>query len=179
MPSSERATTRRSYRPASLKFLPMALPSLSNRPVPETPTVDENGRLTEAEMIRIRETLSRVPFARLLGIELEEAEPGSATLRLNVRDELRQIHGVVHGGAIASLIDTATAFAIVTLLEDKEKFSTVDLMVNYLRPLEEGTVTAKARVLRAGRRLITVSADVFDDGGNLAATALSTYLRLA
>ena len=52
-------------------------------------------------------------------------------------------------------------------------------MVNYLRPLREGTATATARVLRAGRRLITVSADVFDDGGNLAATALSTYLRLA
>jgi uncharacterized protein (TIGR00369 family) len=64
-------------------------------------------------------------------------------------------------------------------LEDREKFSTVDLMVNYLRPLKEGTATARARVLRAGRRVITASADVFDDGGNLAATALSTYLRLA
>jgi uncharacterized protein (TIGR00369 family) len=140
--------------------------------------VDDNGTLSDAEVTRIREAISRVPFATLLGIELEEAERGSATLRLNIRDELRQIHGVMHGGAIASLIDTATAFAIVSLLEDKEKFSTVDLMVNYLRPLKEGTATARARVLRAGQRLITVSADVFDDGGNLAATALSTYLKL-
>ena len=139
----------------------------------------DNGILGEAEIARVREALNRVPFATLLGIELEQVERGEATLRLNIRDELRQIHGVIHGGAIASLIDTATAFAILTLLEDKEKFSTVDLMVNYLRPLKEGTVTARARVLRAGRRLITVSADVFDEGGNLAATALSTYLRLA
>ena len=135
------------------------------------------GTLTDAEIGRIRDAISRVPFARLLGIELEQAGRGSATLRLNVRDELRQIHGVMHGGAIASLIDTATAFAIVTLLRDEEKFSTVDLMVNYLRPLSEGTVTATARVVRAGRRLITVSADVLDDSGNLAATALSTYLK--
>jgi uncharacterized protein (TIGR00369 family) len=141
--------------------------------------VADNGTLGDAETARIREALSRVPFATLLGIELEQAGHGSATLRLNIRDELRQIHGVMHGGAIASLIDTATAFAILTLLEDKEKFSTVDLMVNYLRPLKGGTVTARARVLRAGRRLITVSADVFDEGGSLAATALSTYLRLA
>jgi len=141
--------------------------------------VDDNGTLSDAEITRIRQAISRVPFATLLGIELEQAERGSATLRLNIRDELRQIHGVMHGGAIATLIDTATAFAIVTLLEDKERFSTVDLMVNYLRPLKEGTATATARVLRAGRRLITVSADVFDDGGNLAATALSTYLKLA
>jgi acyl-CoA thioesterase len=141
--------------------------------------VDDNGTLSDAEITRIRQAINRVPFATLLGIELEQAERGSATLRLNIRDELRQIHGLMHGGAIASLIDTATAFAIVTLLEDEEKFSTVDLMVNYLRPLKEGTATATARVLRAGRRLITVSADVFDDGGNLAATALSTYLKLA
>ena len=136
-----------------------------------------SGALTDAEISRIRDAISKVPFARLLGIELEQAERGSATLRLNVRDELRQIHGVMHGGAIASLIDTATAFAIVTLLKDEEKFSTVDLMVNYLRPLRAGTATATARVVRAGRRLITVSADVLDDSGNLAATALSTYLR--
>jgi len=141
--------------------------------------VDDNPTLSDAEIARIRQAIRRVPFATLLGIELEQAERGSATLRLNIRDELRQIHGVMHGGAIATLIDTATAFAIVTLLEDKERFSTVDLMVNYLRPLQEGTATATARVLRAGRRLITVSADVFDDGGNLAATALSTYLKLA
>jgi uncharacterized protein (TIGR00369 family) len=141
--------------------------------------VDDNGTLSDAEITRIRQAINRVPFATLLGIELEQAERGSATLRLNIRHELRQIHGVMHGGAIASLIDTATAFAIVTLLEDEEKFSTVDLMVNYVRPLKEGTATATARVLRAGRRLITVSADVFDDGGNLAATALSTYLKLA
>jgi len=141
--------------------------------------VDDNGTLSDAEITRIRQAISRVPFATFLGIELEQAEPGSATLRLNIRDELRQIHGVMHGGAIATLIDTATAFAIVTLLEDKERFSTVDLMVNYLRPLKEGTATARARVLRAGRRLITVSAEVFDDGGNLAATALSTYLRFS
>ncbi len=141
--------------------------------------MDDNCTLSDAEITRIRDAISRVPFATLLGIELEQAERGSASLRLNIRDELRQIHGVMHGGAIASLIDTATALAIVTLLEDREKFSTVDLMVNYLRPLKEGTATARARVLRAGRRLITVSADVFDNGGNLAATALSTYLRLA
>jgi acyl-CoA thioesterase len=136
------------------------------------------GALSEAELRRVRKALAKVPFAELLGIELTAAAVGSATLRLVIRDDLKQIHGVMHGGAIASLIDTATAFAIVTMLPRREKFATVDLMVNYLQPLRNGTATACARVLRAGRRLITVSADVLDDGGNLAATALSTYLRL-
>jgi uncharacterized protein (TIGR00369 family) len=136
------------------------------------------GALNSAQVKRLHRALTKVPFAELLGIELAAAEVGSVTLRLPIRDALKQIHGVMHGGAIASLIDTATAFAIVTLLPGQEKFSTVDLMVNYLRPLKEGTATASARVLRAGRRLITVSAEVLDDSGNLAATALSTYIRL-
>jgi uncharacterized protein (TIGR00369 family) len=76
------------------------------------------------------------------------------------------------------LIDTATAFAIISLLAPKERVTTVDLTVNYLRPLTKGRVTAIARVLRAGRRLFVVSANVFDKDGNLATTALSTYLRL-
>ena len=137
------------------------------------------GTLTKTQLAALRLALSSVPFAKLLGIELTAAEVGSATLRLKIRRHHKQIQGVMHGGAIASLIDTATAFAIVTLLARGELFTTVDLTVNYLRPLTEGAATATSRVLRAGRRLITVSADVLDDSGNLAATALSTYLRLS
>ena len=136
------------------------------------------GALSEAELGRLRAALATVPFAALLGIELTRAAPGSATLRMVIHDDLKQNYGVMHGGAVASLIDTATAFAILTLLPDEEKFTTVDLMVNYLRPLTQGTATATARVVRAGRRLMTVSADLLDDEGNLAATALSTYLKL-
>jgi len=84
----------------------------------------------------------------------------------------------VHGGAIASLIDTATAFAIVSIIPAQEKVTTVDLTISYLRPVTEGRLRAVARVLRSGRRLLAVSADVFDTSGKLAATALSTYIKL-
>jgi uncharacterized protein (TIGR00369 family) len=89
-----------------------------------------------------------------------------------------QNHGVIHGGAIASLIDSATAFAIISLLAPKEKVTTVDLTISYLRPLTDGRITAVAKVLRAGRRLIVVSAEVVSNDGKLAATALSTYIKL-
>jgi len=135
-------------------------------------------KLTAAQLRRIEKAVDTVPFARLLGIELDSIEPGTATLGLTIRHELTQNHGVVHGGAVASLIDTATAFAILSLLAPKEKITTVDLTISYLRPLPAGRVTAKARVLRAGRRILVVSADVYDDGGTLAATALSTYIKV-
>jgi acyl-CoA thioesterase len=135
-------------------------------------------KLTAAQLRRIQKALGTVPFAQLLGIELEDIGPGTATLSLLVRKELKQNHGVVHGGAIASLIDTATAFAILSLLSPKERVTTVDLTISYLRPLTNGRIKAQAKVLRAGRRLFVVSADIFDKDGKRATTALSTYIKL-
>jgi len=134
--------------------------------------------LTAAQTRRIQKAVDTVPYAHLLGIELDDVSEGAATLGLNIRKELKQNHGVVHGGAIASLIDTAMAFAIITLLAPREKVTTVDLTVSYLRPLTKGRITATARVVRSGRRLFVVSADVFGDDGILASTALSTYIKL-
>ena len=123
-------------------------------------------------------TLEHVPFARLLGIEVESVEPGHAVLTMPIRDDLKQNHGIAHGGSIAAVIDSAMAIAIMPLLGENEKTTTVDLTIHYMRPLTGGTARASARVVRAGRRIITVSAELFDEHGKLAATALSTYLRL-
>lgn len=137
-----------------------------------------SGKLDEKHLARIENALQKVPFAKLIGIELEEVDAGVATLALNIREELKQNNGVVHGGAVASLIDTATAFAIISILSPNERATTVDLTISYLRPLTTGRIRAKARVLRAGRRLIVVSAEVFDDSETLTATALSTYIKI-
>jgi len=135
-------------------------------------------KLSSAQLKRIQKALATVPFAKLLGLELESLDSGTATLALNVRTELTQNQGVVHGGAIASLIDTATAFAILSLLAPKERITTVDLTISYLRPLHSGRLRAVAKVIRAGRRLFVVTAEVFDEEGNLATTALSTYIKV-
>ena len=135
-------------------------------------------QITVAQLRQIKKALTTVPFARLLGIELEDIASGTATLAVTIRKELTQNQGVVHGGAIASLIDTATAFAIISLLAPKEKVTTVDLAISYLRPVMSGRIKAVARVVRAGRRLFVVSAEVFDTQGRLITTALSTYIKV-
>jgi uncharacterized protein (TIGR00369 family) len=135
-------------------------------------------KLTAAQIRRLQKAIASVPYAHLLGIELGDVSQGVATLGLDVRKELTQNHGVVHGGAIASLIDTAMAFAIISLLAPRERVTTVDLTISYLRPLTVGRITAVAKVVRAGRRLFVVSADVFSEDGKLATTALSTYIKL-
>ena len=135
-------------------------------------------KLTEAQLERIRTALENVPFARLLGIELEKVEAGAATLGLDIREDLKQNHGVVHGGAVASLIDSATAFAVISVLPPDEKATTADLTISYLRPLTKGRAKCTAKVLRAGRRLIVVTASVVDDSGTLVSTALTTYIKV-
>ena len=135
-------------------------------------------KLTPERIRRIKDAVNKVPFAQLLGIEVDKVGKGSATLGLSIRYELTQINGVVHGGAIASLIDTATAFAIIPLLAPKERVTTVDLTISYLRPLTAGRITAVAKVVRGGRRLFVVSAEVYDEDKNLATTALSTYIKI-
>ena len=132
----------------------------------------------DSRLQRARNAFDKVAYAKFLGLELCELKSGDVTVCLDARDEVKQNHGVVHGGAIASLIDTATAFAIIPLLTPEERVTTVDLTISYLRPITKGRVTAMARVVRAGRRLFVVSAEVQDEDGKLAATALSTYIKL-
>jgi uncharacterized protein (TIGR00369 family) len=134
--------------------------------------------LTASQVERIQKALETVPFAKLLGIEVEDVSPGIATLGFAIRDNLKQNNGVVHGGAIASLVDTATALAIISLLPPDEKATTADLTISYLRPLRNGRAHAIARVIRAGRRLIVVSAELVDDEGKIIATALTTYIKI-
>ena len=134
--------------------------------------------LTDAQRQRVERAYRAVPYFKLIGLEIESVGVGTATLRLPIRDDLKQNDAIAHGGAIASVIDSALAFAIIPLLGDNETTTTVDLTIHYLRPLSGGVAKATGRVIRAGRRVITVSAELFDENEKLAATALSTYLRL-
>lgn len=136
-------------------------------------------KLTLQEKERIQEAFRAVPFAHLLNIELGEMRRGAATLHLAVREELKQNNGVIHGGVIASIVDTAAAFAILTLLKPTETTTTIDLTIHYLRPLLRGKMTAEARVVRAGRRVLVISIEVLDEDRNLAATALTSFIRLS
>ncbi len=127
---------------------------------------------------KAQKVFKTVPFLQLIGMELVDLKDGEATVKLEMRDALRQPHGLLHGGATASVIDTAMAFAVVTRLTESEKASTVDLTVHYLRPVVDGEIVCTAKVVRSGKRVFTVSADVSNEKGKLIATALSTYTKV-
>jgi acyl-CoA thioesterase len=127
---------------------------------------------------RARTAFAAVPYAKFLGLELGEVALGEATVHLAVRDELKQNQGVVHGGAIASLIDTASAFALLTYIDVHERVTTTDLTIHYLRPVTEGRMSATAHIVRAGRRLFVLSVEVRNDRNVLVATAVTTYIKI-
>ena len=131
----------------------------------------------DSRLARVRAAFDRVAYARFLGLEMCETEPGQTGICLDVTDELKQNHSVVHGGAIASLIDTASAFAILGVLQENEKVTTTDLTIHYLRPVASGRMVARAKIVRAGRRRFVVSVEVENDG-ILAASAITGYVKI-
>jgi uncharacterized protein (TIGR00369 family) len=135
--------------------------------------------ITDEHKRRAAEAIESLPLSRLLGMEFVDLRPAEAVLKIEMRDDLRQPFGVLHGGVTATLIDTAMAFAVRTMLNDTEPTASIDLTIHYLRPHTEGAAICTAKVVRPGKRIFTVSAEVANNEGKLIATALSTYTKIS
>ena len=131
--------------------------------------------LTPDELALLERTFRQVPYVGLLGLEFVAAERGAATFALEVREELTRMGEIVHGGAVVSLMDTAAACAVHTLLEPSGRTVTVDLTVHFLSPATSGRVEARAAVLRRGRRVIILNVEARDGNATLIATSTMTY----
>ncbi len=123
------------------------------------------------------------PFNQLMGMELVDIEPGRARLSMSWREDLCQPAGILHGGAMASLADTAIAHAILLTPEHRAlrdehggRMVSVDLRLKYLRPVGEGKVFCDARVLRMGRQIIHTDAVITTPEGKEVALADSIYM---
>ena len=119
--------------------------------------------------------LDRIPYTRMMGIKGESLEKGRAVLSLEIDPE-RHIQGlgVVHGGVIVGLADSAAGWAALSIMEEPKPVATAELKVNYLRSVREGILRAEGRVVYKGSKLIVVEADVWNDDV-LVAKALGTY----
>lgn len=138
------------------------------------------GALDPAAERRCRESFARQAFVLHLGGAMEALAPGRAMLRLPFRPELAQQHGFFHAGALTTLADTAAGYAALTLMPEGSAVLTVEFKLNLLRPARGAAAVARAEVLKPGRTLMAVRADVFcatDDGKEeLAATMLTTMM---
>jgi uncharacterized protein (TIGR00369 family) len=136
---------------------------------------DSNAPLSGMEIMR--QFLPTSPFVGHLGIRLTEIQPGVATLSMPFTDSLITIGTTVHGGAIASLIDTAATVAAWSDVPAPESLrgTTVSLTVAYLSAARGEDLEATARVLRRGRSLVYLDVLVQSTSGAAVAKGLVTY----
>jgi uncharacterized protein (TIGR00369 family) len=125
----------------------------------------------------VRQFLPHSPFTAHVGLEIDVLEADRAELVLPVRQEVITIGDLVHGGAIATLVDVAAMAASWSAAEipDPPQGATVSMTVDYLRGARGSSLRAIARVVRRGSSLCFCDVDVLDDGGELVAKGLVTY----
>ncbi len=117
----------------------------------------------------------RVFFPRFVGLSLEEVRTDYARMRLHYRPELNQPAGVLHGGAIATLVDTAVVPAIGSAYLDRPMLLTVDMHVAFLGPVAGEDAVAEAWVEKRGRSMVFCRVEVRAASGTLASTASLVY----
>ena len=126
----------------------------------------------------LRNAVASAPYYQLLKISLDQIDDGFARFRMPFRKELTQAYGVVHGGAIATLADTAVAFAMMTMIQPGERVTTVEFKINFLAPVSEDDLIGEARILNRGKRLALADMEVKRKDGKLIAKGLATYIIL-
>ena len=124
------------------------------------------------------ETLKKLgedsPYFGHLNMELIGAENGYAKVSMNIKPCHKNVHGVVHGGAIASLADQAAMRAAQTKFSVGQTGTTVQMDMHYLAPAREGRLVAAARIQKMGRLVAFSDVDVNDDKGKAVALARCT-----
>lgn len=137
-------------------------------------------------MTRMRDDMERVlkgeapppPVAMFLGLSLKSFQEGEAIVTYTATDSHTNPMGAVQGGMLAVLADAAMGWAYMTTLGDGDGFTTLEMKINFLRPVWKGTLTATARLKKGGKTVGLVECDVMDAEGNLAAHAVGTHMTL-
>jgi uncharacterized protein (TIGR00369 family) len=124
---------------------------------------------------RLQKRLAGSPAIGWLHPVLEELALDYAVLKLPYREEVSNGSGTVHGGILATLADTAVAFALSTNFDGKMGFATADLTIHFLRRAR-GDVWARARIVKKGRRLNIGDVEIVDAGGRPVARVLASFL---
>ena len=126
----------------------------------------------------VRGEREHFPIARLLGMVMKELEPGRAVFTLRVDERYHNPLGTLHGGVYTDLADAAMGWAYAATLGEGETFTTIELKINFLRAVRQATLTAEAKVVKAGGTLGYVECEVKDEQGRLVARSTSTCLKI-
>jgi uncharacterized protein (TIGR00369 family) len=118
------------------------------------------------------------PIARLIGFDLISVKPGEAVVELQAAEKHANPMGTLHGGVLCDIADAAMGIAYSSNLGEGESFTTLELKINFLKPVWKDRLLATGRVVKQGRTIGLVECDITDEKGNLVARAMSTCMTL-
>jgi uncharacterized protein (TIGR00369 family) len=119
------------------------------------------------------------PVARLVGFHLVAVAPGTAVFEMEAGPQHANPMGTLHGGILCDIADAAMGIAYASTLEEGESFTTLELKINFLKPVWKALLRAEGHVVKRGRTVGLVECDVVDETGSLVARASSTCLTLS
>jgi uncharacterized protein (TIGR00369 family) len=119
-----------------------------------------------------------VPIARLLGFEVTEGGEGRAVVMLKAGPQHANPMGTLHGGVLCDIADAAMGVAFASTLAAGESFTTIELKINFFRPVWEAKLKAESKVVRRGTTVGYVECEITDESARLVAKAASTCMVL-
>lgn len=134
---------------------------------------------SEYPMVEYLRTMEAPPIARLVGLERVSIDPGAAVFALDAAERHSNPMGTLHGGILCDLADAAMGCAFASLLAAGETYTTLELKINFMKPVWRARLLASGRVIRKGRTVGLVACEVTDEKGSLVAYATSTCMVLA
>lgn len=125
-----------------------------------------------------REGEQPIALARALGFRIVSVTRGEATVEMDTTPEHYNPMGTVHGGVLCTITDTAMGFAHASTLESGETSTTLELKINFLRPVWSDRLRAVGRAVKLGKTVSMMECDVFDSSDRLVARSSSTCMTL-
>jgi uncharacterized protein (TIGR00369 family) len=127
---------------------------------------------------RTRAKNNDVPIARLIGFQAQEIADGRATVTLEAGPQHANPMGTLHGGILCDIADAAMGMAFASTLAQDESFTTLELKINFFRPVWAAQLKAEGKVVRRGSTIGYIECEITDDRGQLIAKAASTCIVL-
>lgn len=138
----------------------------------------ETTTVNRAYVESLQALVENAPFPRLIGMQLAAIEFDRATIVIDADERHYQPFGMVHGGVLATLVDTATFWAAFLRLPEDAGLVNIDLKLNYLQPAPLQTLRAEGRCIRPGKTISYAEAHIYDASGTLLAHGASTLMAL-
>ena len=136
------------------------------------------GRFIDYLHAVVRGEAPQPPVAQLVGFALKSVGEGRARVEFEAGPQHTNPRGTLHGGILCDIADAAMALAYATTIGDGESFTTLELKINFLKPIWKAKLTAEGKVVKRGRTIGLTECDVIDEKGSLVARASSTCMTL-